>query len=358
MLHDFLLSNRDEIVARAECRWTERVSAASARPELDKGIPLFLDQLTRVLGGDTPSEAPSSTRLALARGATANGEDLLRRGSTVEDLVRAYGDVCQVVTQLATEQAVPISTEEFKAFNGCLDDATAHAVVEYVAQRERSLAIADTERLGVLAHEMRNHLSAAILSFESIRSGQVGVSGRTSEVHARSLLRLRDLIDRSLAEVRLDAGLSAVEEFSAAELLEDIEVTASLHAKTRGLHLLVVPPARELRLRGDRHLLAAVVSNLVHNAIKFSRPAGHVSIRTSAVGARILIDVEDECGGLASDKLEELFVPFSQQGADRSGLGLGHAICQRGAVANGGEVRVRNLPGKGCVFTLDLPRCP
>jgi hypothetical protein len=178
MLHDFLTSNRSEIVARAAARGTLRGGSAAVHAQVDNGIPLFLRQLTKVLGGRSSSEAaPSSARVAMNATATSNGEDRQRDGFSVNDLVHAYGDVCQVVTELATEQGVPISTEEYKTFNGCLDDATAHAVTEYVAQRERSLARADTERLGVLAHEMRNHLSAAILSYDSLQAGHVGFSG-------------------------------------------------------------------------------------------------------------------------------------------------------------------------------------
>jgi signal transduction histidine kinase len=70
------------------------------------------------------------------------------------------------------------------------------------------------------------------------------------------------------------------------------------------------------------------------------------------------MDVEDECGGLPPGNLEELFQPFSQRGTGRDGLGLGLSISQRGAEANGGVIRVRDLPGKGCVFTIDLPRLP
>ena len=221
MLHDFLTSNRTEIVSRSAARGELRGGVPATHVQLDNGIPLFLAQLTRVLGGEPPSDVPSSARIALTASATANGEERQRGGFSVNDLVRAYGDVCQVVTELATEQGVPITTEEFKTFNGCLDDATAYAVTEYVAQRERSLAREDTERLGAMAHEMRNYLCAAILSFDSLRTGQVGLSGRTSEVHARSLLGLRDLVDRSLAQVRLDAGLHAAEDI-VAELVSKV----------------------------------------------------------------------------------------------------------------------------------------
>ena len=51
-----------------------------------------------------------------------------------------------------------------------------------------------------------------------------------------------------------------------------------------------------------------------------------------------------------------MFQAFTQVGADRSGLGLGLSICRRSVEANNGTLGVRNLPGKGCVFTIDLPR--
>ena len=356
MLHEFLTTNRSEIVSRAAGRGVLRGGSPAMHGELSTGIPLFLRQLTTVLGGRPPSEAPSSARVAMNASATANGEDRQRVGFSVNDLVHAYGDVCQVVTELATEQGVHISTEEFKTFNGCLDDATAHAVTEYVAQRDRSLARADTERLGVLAHEMRNYLSAAILSYDSMQSGQVGFGGRTSELHARSLRGLRDLVDRSLAEVRLDSGLHAAEDVVVDELVDEIEVTSSLQAKSRGVRLIVIAETLGLRVHGDRQTLAAVVANLVQNAVKFTAKDSEITIRTSARDEHVLIDVEDHCGGLPADKLETLFAPFSQHSKDRSGLGLGLSICRRGAVANGGELRIRNLPGEGCVFTLDLPR--
>jgi signal transduction histidine kinase len=109
-------------------------------------------------------------------------------------------------------------------------------------------------------------------------------------------------------------------------------------------------------IEGDRQILAAAVSNLLQNAFKFSREHGHVSLTARATADRVLVDVEDECGGLPPGKAEELFRTFEQRGADRSGVGLGLSISRRAAEAHGGELRVRDVPGKGCVFTLDLPR--
>jgi hypothetical protein len=110
----------------------------------------------------------------------------------------------------------------------------------------------------------------------------------------------------------------------------------------------------------DRQLITAALANLMQNAFKFSRPNGHVVLRTDTTTAtgRVLIDVEDECGGLPEGKAEDLFHPFEQRSANRTGLGLGLAIARQSVETNGGVIRARNLPGKGCIFTIDLPLIP
>ncbi len=70
----------------------------------------------------------------IGKTAAEHGEDLLRRGLTVDQVVHDYGDVCQVVSELTIEQHVKISGEEFKTLNLCLDDAIAGAVTAYARQ--------------------------------------------------------------------------------------------------------------------------------------------------------------------------------------------------------------------------------
>ena len=117
-----------------------------------------------------------------------------------------------------------------------------------------------------------------------------------------------------------------------------------------------MPIDDEVTIEGDRQVLAAVVINLLQNAFKFTRPRSTVTLRVGASAERVLIEVQDECGGLAGGNVNELFRPFEQRGADRTGLGLGLAFSRWGADANNGRIYARNLPDKGCVFTIDLPR--
>lgn len=354
MLADFIMLNSGVILARARTRVASRVSPKPNDQELEHGVPAFLGELVAALrlaeSGDTVDHA----QIALSAG--RHGHHSFRMGLTIAQVVHDYGDVCQAITELATDQDAQIPAAEFKTLNLCLDDAIAEAVTQFADQRERAVTSQGTERLGMLAHELRNYLNTAILSFETITSGRVAPGGSTALIHGRSLMGLRDLIDGSLADVRLDAGLKNVERIPIAEFIEEIEIGALMQARARRAQFGVNLLDRTLIVEGDRPLLATVVSNFLQNAFKFTRPGGSVMLTARATTDCVFLDVEDECGGLPPGKVDELFRPYTQRGRDRRGLGLGLAICQRAAEANGGRIHVRDLPGKGCIFTLELPR--
>jgi signal transduction histidine kinase len=189
-------------------------------------------------------------------------------------------------------------------------------------------------------------------------TGKVAIGGSTGQLVGRNLLRLAGLIDRSLAEVRLEAGMKHAEDFSVAGFLEEIAIGASMQAHARDIEFTVSNVASVVTINGDRPVLIAAVSNLLQNAFKFTGRGGSVSLVTQVTTDRVLFHVEDECGGLPKGKIDELFAPFSQRGRDRSGLGLGLFICRKAAEANGGTISARDLAGKGCIFTLDVPRRP
>jgi len=352
MLLDFIQENRTALIQIAR----EKVRARSApRPtaeEIETGVPLFLSQFTDLLANTKVGESPPAT---LGPAAGEHGKDLLKRGFTIAQVVHDYGDICQAITELATVEEVAFSTPEFHILNLCLDNAIAEAVTGYSQQRDRNISADELERLGSLAHELRNHLSTATLAFQVLKGGTVAIGGSTGALLQRSLGGLRDLIDRSLAEVRLESGQPKRTRVLLAEFIEEMEVAAALDAKARGLDLTVAPVDYSIAVDADRQLLGSAVSNLLQNAFKLTHPHGHVTLRTQKAGDHVLIEVEDECGGLPPGKADELFRPFDRRGADRTGLGLGLSISRKSVDANGGEIRVENKPGKGCVFTIELP---
>jgi signal transduction histidine kinase len=113
---------------------------------------------------------------------------------------------------------------------------------------------------------------------------------------------------------------------------------------------------QRLAVEADRDLLFSAVGNLLQNAFKFTRHGTKVSLTAHASGDRNRIEVQDHCGGLPPGNTADLFLPFKQSGADKSGVGLGLSICRRSVEANNGILSVRDLPGSGCVFAIDLPR--
>jgi signal transduction histidine kinase len=360
MLYEFIQMHRDDIIKRCSAKVATRsVPPPTASAAIGHGVPLFLDQLVDALRRGSRNVNTTD----ISRSAVLHGRDLLRQGFTVSQVVHDYGDVCQSITDLAMEMNAPISTDDFRTLNRCLDDAIAGAVTEFGRGRNQSTldgeAARGSERLGFLAHEIRNLMNTAIIAFEVLKTGDVGMAGSTGKVLYRTLIGTRDLIARSLAEVRLTQGIEQRERMLVSEFIDELVTGAKLEADARGITLVVVPGEPGLAIDADRQVLAAVVGNLLQNAFKFTRPATTVKLRVGGNAERVLIQVEDECGGLPSDDTEDIFRPFEQRGADRSGVGLGLAFSRWGAKANDGRVYTRNLPdGRGCVFTVDLPRVP
>jgi hypothetical protein len=308
-----------------------------------------------------PSGGEGSVRSEIGATAAQHGRELLQHGCTVDQVVHDYGDLCQAITDLAYEQDAPFEVDEFRTLNRCLDNAIANSVTEFAYQRDLLLEDAGVhalnERLGFLAHELRNLIQNATLAVTAIKAGNVGLAGATGAVLDRSLIGLRNLVDRSLADVRVTAGMPPRRErLSLAQFIGEVKISASLEAQARGCGFAVPAVDPGLAVEADRDLLFSAVGNLLQNAFKFTEPNTEVLLRAYAAGDRILIDVEDNCGGLPPGDAEKMFVPFTQGSTDKSGLGLGLAICRRSVEANGGTIGVRNVPGCGCVFTIELPR--
>ena len=356
MLYEFIEMNREEIIRR--CR--EKVAMRSVPPpteaEIDHGVPVFLDQLTDAL------RLGLATTPEIGRSAIQHGHDLRLQGFTVSQVVHDYGDICQAITDLAVDVNAPISTDDFRTLNRCLDEAIASAVTEYGREQNQSTLDGESargsERLGFLAHELRNLTNTAIFAFEVLKTGNVGVAGSTGTVLHRSLMGLRALIGRSLTESRFTRASQHPEPFLVSGLVDELSAAATLEASARGIRLIVLPVEEAVTIEGDRHVLAAVAGNLLQNAFKFTRPRTTVTLRVVASAERVHIEIEDECGGLPNGNVSELFRPFEQRGTNRTGVGLGLAFSRWGIEANNGRIYARNLPDKGCVFTIDLPRVP
>ena len=353
MLHEFIDANRETIIALARDRVRGRQWPSVGVGELEHGVPLFLTQLIETLRLESTGTPFADGEIGVT--ATRHGAELLKRGFSVSQVVNDYGDICQVVTELAGEQDAAITVEEFQTLNLCLDTAIAGAVTEHARMTEQARSAEENERLGHAAHEMRDTLNTAILGFHMLKRGAVAINGSTGAVLGRSLMTLRDLIDRTLSQVRLDAGKQRRERVPVVTFIDEIAASGMLHSEYRLIDFTVTQVDPALAVDADPQLLASAVMNLLHNAFKNTPPGGSVKLRAHGVGGRLLIEVADACGGIPESK-GDLFQPFGdRRGRDRSGLGLGLSIARKSVRAHGGDISIQNTPGKGCVFVINLP---
>jgi signal transduction histidine kinase len=129
-----------------------------------------------------------------------------------------------------------------------------------------------------------------------------------------------------------------------------------LQAAQREMNMTFGRAPEDVMVYADPQLLSSAFFNLLQNAFKYSVPHGDVTVRVIHADPVVTIEVEDECGGLPEGNAEELFTPFgARRGKDRTGLGLGLNVSRKAVKAFGGDIRVRNLPGKGCIFGIELP---
>ena len=181
-LEEFIGANRDELISRCRTKVSERSPPRVTAVKDDHGVPQLLDQVVDELRyGRSPTDE-------ITKSATKHGNVLLREGFSVGQVVHGYGDVCQSVTELAVELGAPISADDFRTLNRCLDDAIAGAVTEHA----REQAVTAPSRDG-RSGELGNLADTALVAFDALHRGNVGVGGSTrggaprqSQGHTRS----------------------------------------------------------------------------------------------------------------------------------------------------------------------------
>jgi hypothetical protein len=193
-LGDFIDKNRDELIRRCRAKVAKRSAPPPTESEIDHGVPLFLDQLCEEL-----RHGPSNTH-EIRNSGMAHGHELLLQKFSISQVVHDYGDVCQSITDLGVELAAPISNDDFRTLNRCLDDAIASAVTQYAREQDVTRD-SESQKLEILAN-------AAIIAFEVLRAGNVGVGGSTGAVVHRNLIAIRDALgDRPSAKITVSVNL-------------------------------------------------------------------------------------------------------------------------------------------------------
>jgi signal transduction histidine kinase len=346
-LFGVLKTRREVLVA---C-WGAKIRAALSAPvttaELLDRMPEFVDEIISALYPDAVTLPGGSGN------AEEHGAQRLRLHFDVAEVVREYGLLHECIIEIARDAGTTIDAREQCVISRWINSGIADAVAQYVKRRDEERDRQSSEHLGFIAHELRNPLSAARAAALRLRNNE-RAGGRATELLERSLRRAADMIDNALSHTSLQLGVEPRrEKLALADLLHDIELEAGVEAQARGIDLDVPPPG-DLVVTADPRLLRSAIFNLVQNGLKFSPAGSTVSVRARAAPGGIAIDVADACGGLPPGKVDDLFAPLVQRSENRTGFGLGLAIARQAVEANGGKIRVRDVPGSGCVFTIEL----
>jgi signal transduction histidine kinase len=355
-IHEVIAAKRDDVMRR----WKARVQgtlAPDAMPalELVDHIPQFLEEILAALRVDAglSSVGPSPEESTSAAG---HGEQRLRLGFNLDSVVREYGALRDAVVDTARDAGAEITFRELQVLFDCIITGIAHAVSEYTRQRDAELLRQANEHFAFIAHELRSPLSSATMAFGLLKSnGQLPTESRSVGVLERGLRRTSELVDQTLQIARVASGIQLRKQWTTLKaLFDDAEQEAVSEAESKGVEIRVAIEKDE-RISLDVRLVGSALGNLLRNGVKYTASGSIVNLRGEVANGRAVFEVEDCCGGLPPGKVEEAFAPFVRLDNREGGFGLGLAIAKQAADAHGGTIRVQNLPGKGCIFVLELP---
>jgi signal transduction histidine kinase len=341
-------------------RWQDSVRgtidpAAVGSEEIINSLPAFLDELVAQLQ-PKPAAPPQRTTEKTREIAAKHGTVRFHSGFSLGSVIREYGVLRDCVLDLIRDQKLDVDVDELKALMRLLNAGVVIGAEQFARERDQVIEQQSREHFGFIAHELRNPLGSALLAAQVMQRRP----GATEDVALARLVRnltvLKQLIDTSLSSVQArDLGQTRKLEKTELSMGQLVEASRTEMAGEAEEKRLTIAVDGEARLEGDPRLVRSAVTNLMRNAVKYTREGGRIDVRVRSGQGVVSVEVEDECGGLPEGKSEELFTPFVQRGADRSGFGLGLAIAKDAVQAHQGSVQVSNLPGKGCVFMLSFP---
>jgi signal transduction histidine kinase len=354
-LADVLQARRDDIVQRFADRLYELIaSTALRRDDVIDSLSDFLDELIDGIRADQERGrlGAATTDSPTAR---AHGRQRFELGFDIGAIVREYGALRDVIFIVMEESGAAFTVAEMRSLSWYLVGGIANAATKYAQERDAELRRQTEKHVGFLAHELRNPLASLRFAFAKLeRLGLPSEGDRASSIVKTGINKLSELIDHALVGMKLQAGVELqVEDLPIQPFVEALHVETSLDAQDK--QIAVELEIGAACLRADRKYLGSALSNLIRNAVKFTRAGGTINVRVKGAGDRVVFEVEDECGGLPEGDIQKVFDPFVQLGQDRSGCGLGLAIAKQAVEAHEGSLRVHDLAGRGCVFVLDLP---
>lgn len=220
--------------------------------------------------------------------------------------------------------------------------------------------------LGTVAHELRNPAQAMGAAVSVLRRlfrdhadarAPLAAADRQLKVFARLIEDLTDSVRAEVGALKLH-----VEQVILQEALLAAMASREDEARQKGVSVRSVLPEPPITLLADAVRLGQIFGNLLDNAIKYARPAGHVWVTATVEAARAIVRVRDDGEGIPPESLPRIFDMFTRDAkaiATADGLGIGLAVVKNLVQLHRGTVEVRlGGEGAGTEFTVNLPLTP
>jgi signal transduction histidine kinase len=215
--------------------------------------------------------------------------------------------------------------------------------------------------LGVVAHDLRNPLSAIQLQSSTLRYFGPESERHIEEVREaihRAVTRMNRLIQDLLDIALMEAGQLTIERarLSSGDLVvEAVDIQRGL-ASSSSLEIRVGVGSNLPAVWGDRDRLLQVFENLIGNAIKFTKPGGSITVGAAPRDREVVFWVGDTGDGIEPENLPRIFDRFWQATkTGRQGAGLGLPITKGIVEAHGGHIWVESTAGSGSTFFFAIP---
>lgn len=214
-----------------------------------------------------------------------------------------------------------------------------------------------------ISHELRTPLASIRLLVDTLQAGALSdpavasdmLSKISGEVDALAQLA-RELLDLTMIE----SGQMPLR-LAPTPLLELVqEQVGRLSPQARQKRLTITADiAPDLCVLADGEMLTRVISNLAHNALKFTPPGGQIHVSAGRDGDNIVVSVTDTGPGISREELDRIFERFYKvdRARGQSGTGLGLAIARHIVEGHGGRIWAESEPGHGATFRFTLPVC-
>jgi signal transduction histidine kinase len=236
-----------------------------------------------------------------------------------------------------------------------------HSRDEAIQVRDDAIRARD-EVLRVVSHDLRNPVSNIQTTTRILMSESLPEVKRSSmlEIINRSAVRMRRLIDDLLAVARLRGGQPLALQVRRENPVDIIREACELfapQARAKSIQLKSENPHPVATIKGDRHRLLQVLSNLLDNAIKFTPEGGNVTVTCQPYRDNVRFQVKDTGPGIEQQHLNQIFDLFWQaKPTAHMGAGFGLGIAKAIVEQHGGRIWAESTPGLGTKFVFTVPQ--